>query len=88
MTDMFMFLDAAPDFPGALCAQTDPDMFFPIGENGKHYANLDAARAICHRCEHIADCLTWALDQYPTDGIIAGTTLRERRALRQKGKAT
>ncbi len=63
----------------ALCAQTDPEVFFPsVGGGG------GAARRICRRCPVQTECLEAALAR-PAEGdvgIWGGTSARERRALR------
>ncbi|MEE6273495.1 WhiB family transcriptional regulator [Georgenia sp. MJ206] len=69
------------DAPGAwadeaLCAQTDPEEFFP--EKG---GSTRSAKAICARCPVSAECLTYALDNHERFGIWGGMSERERRAL-------
>ena len=65
-------------FDQAVCAQTDPDLFFP--EKG---VNCHAAKQLCRSCVHVTDCLTWAL-HYSVDGVWGATTPRERIELRQQ----
>ena len=60
----------------ALCAQTDPDLWYP--ELGGH-AQAALARRICHACPVRAECLDYALagaDTWKglTTGIWGGTT--------------
>lgn len=68
------------DYPAfrdtALCAQTDPDQWYP--EKGE---SPRAAKAICARCEVRDLCLQWALDHDEKFGIWGGTSGRERRRL-------
>lgn len=60
----------------ALCAQTDPDEFFPEkGGTSRH------AKAVCERCTVAAECLDYALDSQERYGIWGGLSERERRAL-------
>lgn len=63
----------------ALCAQTDPESFFPEkGQTSRH------AKAICARCDVRAECLEDALnDPRDTYGIRAGLSVPERRRLRK-----
>jgi WhiB family redox-sensing transcriptional regulator len=62
----------------ALCAQTDPDVWFPpIG--GRN----DAAKAICAACPVTAECLAYALESGQEEGIWGGTSAVERRHLRE-----
>lgn len=72
-----------PDLPGALCAETDPELFFPI----KGSANK-AAKAICARCDVRADCLTEALTHGDRYGVWGGLSEHERRPLAEKNDAT
>ncbi|MCI1983847.1 MAG: WhiB family transcriptional regulator [Bifidobacteriaceae bacterium] len=58
----------------ALCAQTDPEAFFP--EKGGSAA---VAKAICAQCEVREQCLKWAIEQDERFGIWGGMSERERR---------
>lgn len=60
----------------ALCAQTDPEAFYP--EKG---GSNRAAKATCNRCPVRADCLTLALENDERFGIWGGYSERERRRL-------
>lgn len=59
----------------ALCAQADPDEWFP-GKGG----SVRMAKRICGTCEIQARCLASALG-YPdeVDGVWGGTSVRHRR---------
>jgi len=61
----------------ALCAQTDPEAFFP--EKG---GSTREAKAVCARCTVSAECLTYALDHEERFGIWGGVSERDRRKLR------
>ena len=60
----------------AVCAQTDPELFFP--EKGLRPRE---AKAVCARCPVRAECLEDALTQDRVYGVWGGTTERERRKL-------
>lgn len=62
----------------ALCAQADPDTWFPDEQDRKTAA---AAIAICARCPVRAECLAHALAIGERHGIWGGLTARQRRAL-------
>jgi WhiB family transcriptional regulator, redox-sensing transcriptional regulator len=62
----------------ALCAQTDPEAFFP--EKG---GSTREAKRICAGCEVRAECLEYALQQDERFGIWGGLSERERRRLRR-----
>ena len=62
----------------ALCAQTDPEAFFP--EKG---GSTREAKRICSGCEVKAECLDYALAHDERFGIWGGLSERERRRLRR-----
>jgi len=63
----------------ALCAQTDPEAFFP--EKG---GSTRDAKKICSSCEVRAQCLEYALANDERFGIWGGLSERERRKLRRR----
>ena len=63
----------------ALCAQTDPEAFFP-----KKGGSTREAKRICGRCEVKADCLDYALGHDERHGIWGGLSERERRKLKRR----
>lgn len=77
----------------ALCAQTDPAIFFP--EKG-HAENNRAAKAVCAKCPVRQKCLDYAVDveagvinvntSYPS-GIFGGLSAMQRRPLVKARKA-
>ena len=71
----FAFIDQ-PWVDEALCAQTDPEAFFP--EKG---GSTRIAKATCARCFVQAECLDWALTTNERFGIWGGLSERERRAI-------
>nr|WP_276529464.1 WhiB family transcriptional regulator [Nanchangia anserum] len=64
----------------ALCAQTDPEAFFP--EKG---GSTREAKQVCQLCRVRDDCLRYALENDERFGIWGGLSERERRRL--KGRA-
>jgi WhiB family transcriptional regulator, redox-sensing transcriptional regulator len=63
----------------ALCAQTDPDAFFP--EKGVPSA---PAKAVCRACFVRAECLGYALATDQRWGVWGGLSERERRRLKRE----
>jgi WhiB family redox-sensing transcriptional regulator len=63
----------------ALCAETDPEAFFP--EKG---GSTREAKKICTGCEVRAECLEYALGNDERFGIWGGLSERERRRLRRR----
>jgi WhiB family transcriptional regulator, redox-sensing transcriptional regulator len=72
----------AGDEPGwqdrALCAQTDPEAFFP--EKG---GSTREAKRVCRNCEVRTECLEFALENDERFGIWGGLSERERRRIKR-----
>ena len=62
----------------ALCAQTDPEAFFP--EKG---GSTRDAKKVCLSCDVRAECLEYALAHDERFGIWGGMSERERRRLKR-----
>jgi WhiB family transcriptional regulator, redox-sensing transcriptional regulator len=76
--DLFDGLDRQDWQERALCAQTDPEAFFP--EKG---GSTREAKRICAGCEVRAECLEYALAFDERFGIWGGLSERERRRLKR-----
>ena len=63
----------------ALCAQTDPEAFFP--EKG---GSTREAKRICTTCAVRSECLEYALGNDERFGIWGGLSERERRRLKRR----
>lgn len=63
----------------ALCAQTDPEAFFP--EKG---GSTRDAKRICTSCDVRGECLEYALNNDERFGIWGGLSERERRKLKRR----
>ena len=70
--------DAAREvWASALCAQVDPELFFPVlGQSSA------PAKAICAACPVTALCLS-TFGQLVTDGVVGGLSADERRLQRR-----
>jgi WhiB family redox-sensing transcriptional regulator len=62
----------------ALCAQTDPEAFYP--EKG---GSTRDAKRICQNCEVRAECLEYAVERDERFGVWGGMSERERRQLKK-----
>jgi WhiB family transcriptional regulator, redox-sensing transcriptional regulator len=62
----------------ALCAQTDPEAFFP--EKG---GSTRDAKKVCVGCEVRSECLEYALEHDERFGIWGGLSERERRKFKK-----
>ncbi len=65
-----------------LCAQTDPEVFFP-----KKGSSSAEAKRICDVCDVRAQCLAFALANSERFGIWGGLSVRERDRLRKSQAA-
>lgn len=63
----------------ALCAETDPEAFFP--EKGESTRN---AKDICRNCNVRTECLEYALTHDERFGVWGGLSERERRRLHRR----
>ena len=63
----------------SLCAQTDPEAFFP--EKG---GSTREAKKVCVSCEVRVECLEYALEHDERFGIWGGLSERERRKLKRR----
>src|SRR5690606_21843970 len=63
----------------ALCAQTDPEAFFP--EKG---GSTREAKKVCGSCDVRTECLEYALEHDERFGIWGGMSERERRKLKRR----
>ncbi len=82
MRELYL-LDDQPEDAGwqerGLCAQTDPEAFFP--EKG---GSTREAKKVCLTCDVRQDCLEYALENDERFGIWGGLSERERRKLKKK----
>lgn len=75
---------AAPSWQErALCAQTDPEAFFP--EKG---GSTREAKRVCTGCDVRSECLDYALENDERFGIWGGLSERERRKLKRRAVFT
>lgn len=78
-----------PDFTSAACRGLDVNMFFMTDETSSGPSRilrreiLPSIRAMCKTCPVVETCLEWAL-KHEKHGIWAGTTEKERDAIRVK----
>jgi WhiB family transcriptional regulator, redox-sensing transcriptional regulator len=68
----------------AACLDEDPELFFPTGNSGPAFVQIEAAKVICHRCEVIDRCLEWAIEFGQDAGVWGGLSADERRALKRR----
>jgi WhiB family redox-sensing transcriptional regulator len=62
-----------------LCAQTDPEAFFP--ERG---GSTRDAKAVCASCPVLVECRTYGMEHNERFGVWGGLSERERRVLRRR----
>jgi WhiB family redox-sensing transcriptional regulator len=68
----------------ALCRDTSPELFFPVGTTGPALQQISEARAVCAQCPVSDECLEYALATNQDSGIWGGTSEEDRRVLRRQ----
>ena len=68
----------------AICRDTDPELFFPVGTTGNALYQIDRAKQVCTECTVSEQCLDFALDTNQDSGIWGGLTEEERRVIRRR----
>jgi WhiB family redox-sensing transcriptional regulator len=71
----------------ALCRDTDPELFFPIGTTGTALHAIDYAKRVCEQCSVTQECLDFALETNQDSGIWGGLSEEERRSIRRQRAA-
>jgi WhiB family redox-sensing transcriptional regulator len=68
----------------ALCRDTDPELFFPVGTTGTALVQIERARHVCGECGVRTECLEFALATNQDSGIWGGLSEEERRVIRRQ----
>lgn len=68
----------------AACRDKDPELFFPVGNTGAAYQQIEEAKAVCRTCKATDACLKCALDTNQDYGVWGGLSEDERRALKRR----
>lgn len=71
----------------ALCRDTDPDLFFPVGTTGQALVQIDHAKRVCSECTVTQECLDFALATNQDSGVWGGLSEEERRTIRRQRAA-
>lgn len=74
MTSLFWMNDA-------LCRESDPETWFPVGTQGPAVEQIKQAKAVCLDCPVKVECLEWSLANAEEFGVWGGMDERERRRL-------
>lgn len=85
-----MNLHEYPDFTGkgqAPCTESQLDTFFPEKEDGDYNRRTRVAKAVCHTCPYMAECLEWAM-KYEEFGVWGGTTPEDRKTLKRSRRTS
>ena len=70
------------------CRNEDPELFFPITSSGPSAGQIEAAKAVCQRCDVQDQCLHYALESHQNHGVWGGTSEEERRALSRRQRVS
>jgi len=73
--------ESLPFARNAACAGAPLGLFFP--DKDQAHAAIEQARTLCRDCPVQADCLAWAVT-HNEQGVWAGTTEQQRRAIRSQ----
>ncbi|MGH8328620.1 MAG: WhiB family transcriptional regulator [Steroidobacteraceae bacterium] len=76
LTEFLHTLELPEFMSRGVCAETDPEAFFP--DKGDSTA---AAKRVCAGCPVRAECLEYALQRGERYGVWGGTSERQRRAI-------
>ena len=68
----------------AICRDTDPDLFFPVGTTGQALVQIARAKEVCGECPVQNDCLEYALKTNQDAGIWGGLDEEQRRNIRRQ----
>ena len=68
----------------AVCRDTDPELFFPIGTTGQALLQIDRAKEVCCECPVKVNCLDFAIATNQDSGVWGGTSEEERRDIRRQ----
>jgi WhiB family redox-sensing transcriptional regulator len=71
----------------AICRDTDPALFFPVGTTGNALVQIDRAKEVCRECDVARECLDFALETNQDSGIWGGLSEEERRTIRRQRAA-
>lgn len=73
-----------PNFPNAVCADVDPEVFFPDERSRDSESGIRLAQEFCFSCVHRMECLEWAIKEDIEYGIWGGLTTNERKLGQRK----
>lgn len=68
----------------AICRDSSPELFFPIGTTGVALDQIDAAKSVCDACPVNDRCLEFAIETNQESGVWGGATEEERRQMRRR----
>lgn len=71
----------------ALCRDTDPELFFPVGTTGPALVSIHHAKQVCSQCTVARECLDYALATNQDSGVWGGLSEEERRVIRRQRAA-
>jgi WhiB family transcriptional regulator, redox-sensing transcriptional regulator len=76
-------IELPPSFPSALCAQADPEFWFPLASHpgGRNLKAEGRAVKLCYDCPHMIACGDYAVSQRIEYGVWGGLTESDRQTI-------
>ena len=71
----------------AICRDTDPDLFFPVGTTGQALLQIARAKEVCWECPVRVECLDYAIATNQDSGTWGGLDEEQRRGIRRQNAA-
>ena len=58
----------------AACRDKDPELFFPVGNTGAAYQQIEEAKAVCRTCKVIDSNALWTPIRITVSGVASART--------------
>ncbi len=62
----------------------DPELFFPVGSRGPAAIQIEKAKAYCNTCVSRLNCLAYAVEHGPFEGVWGGLSDKERKGIKKR----
>lgn len=83
--DTLGYLNSPQWMESAACRLSDPDMFYSTADSGRFQVReVQEATSVCAICPVRMACLSWAMQNKDSHGILGGLTPQQRARLRKR----